>query len=99
MNKVIIKIYAGGAWEGHVCYNAINPLDQSIQNSSSSIEEVLHFCDKHNLMMDEDFLLLVKQNLIFDNSHGLIIPPEHIDEKLPISSASQYLKTIFKNYY
>lgn len=99
MKKVLIKIYAGGAWEGHVAYSAIHPTDYNIQTSSSSIEEIITFCQKHNLLMDEDFTRLVKNTLSFSADKGFTIPLEYIDENSPISSASKFLKSNFPSYY
>lgn len=97
-NIVKIRVHAGGGWEGHVVYTAINPNNESELWMSSNIEEVKIFCEKHNLVMDENFESLVKQFLQFNSKYGYIVPLQYIDEYKPISSCSSYLKKTFSDY-
>jgi hypothetical protein len=99
MGIVLIKVHAGGAWEGHIVYTAMHPLYNDVCITSSSIDEVIQFCKKNTLEMDDVFINLVKKTLVFNSSYGYIVPPEFIDDSFPISSASQFLKTYFKSYY
>lgn len=105
MNKnsltVKMNIHAGGGWEGHVVYTATHPQNPEINHMSSNLEEVAQFCEKHNLVMDEKFVELVKKNLIFETKKGYVISPVHLEDSAIISSASKYLKTIFgtEGYY
>jgi hypothetical protein len=97
-SKVIIKIYAGGGWEGHVVYYIADPKNPSNDNRVNTIDEVTNFCEINHLLIDEDFLTLVRKHLYFDKKYGLIIPPTEINENNPITSAGHFLKKYFENY-
>lgn len=107
MKKVLIKIYAGSGWEGHVVYNAQDPENQELECRTSYIQELKDFCEKNNLLEDGDFLSLVNSKLVLQTniennqvvSHIHIIPLEFIDENRAISSAGEYLKREFSAYY
>lgn len=98
---VKMKIHAGGAWEGHVVYNAEHPQNPEIRSLSSNIDEVIDFCEKNKLLIDEKFIELVKKNLIFETGTGYRIAPEHLDDSAIITSAGKYLRTVFgaEGYY
>jgi hypothetical protein len=97
--KVKMNIYAGGAWEGHVVYKATHPEQSDVSTVASSLEEINHFCEKYNLEMDEVFVGLVKKHLAYEQNKGLVVPNEFVDEYIPVSSANNYLKKYFSDYY
>jgi hypothetical protein len=96
-SKVIIKIYAGSGWEGHVVYYIADPKKPSNDNRVNTIDEVKNFCEINQLSIDEDFLILVRKHLYFDKKYGLIVPPTEIDENSPITSAGQFFKKYLEN--
>lgn len=96
---VKMKVHAGGGWEGHVVFTAINPDNPEDQSMSSNLEEVKQFCKKRNLEEDKEFESLVKKHLSYEQGTGLVIPTKEIDEHKPVSSASAYLKKHFSRYY
>lgn len=98
-DKVKIRVSAGGAWEGHVVYHAIHPRDKNIRNSSSNIDEVIQFCKTNSLEMDQNFVKVVENKLMYIQGEGYRVSPEHIEEYAAISSASKYLKDNFGEYY
>jgi len=100
-STVKMTIHAGGAWEGHVVYTAIHPRNPEISSASSNLEEVVQFCDKHDLLMDEQFVELVKKSLIFETGKGYVIAPDNLDPSIIITSAGRYLKSVFgpQGYY
>lgn len=98
METVKIRVHAGGGWEGHVVYTAINPSDKTDRISSSNLEEVIQFCEKRNLKMDEKFKALVHKHLVLEHKTGLVIPHDQIEQNTPISSATNYLKKYFSEY-
>ena len=99
MKTVLIKVHAGGGWEGHVVYTVTHPDNSELSHCSSNMEEAFNFCKNHGLQMDENFVELVKKHLVFEHKMGLVIPPEHIEEYQPITSASKFLKNHFSKYY
>jgi hypothetical protein len=72
MNKVKIKIYAGGGWEGHVVYYIEHPNNSSCYDRVSSVEEIKNFCIKNELLIDEIFLELVRKYLYFDKKYYIL---------------------------
>lgn len=96
---VKMKVHAGGGWEGHVVFTAINPDQESDSLMASNMREIYAFCKKRDLQMDPNFEELVKRHLSFNSEDGLVVPIDQIDEVSPISSASRYLKQHFSAYY
>lgn len=98
---VKMNIHAGGAWEGHVVYVATHPQHSHLKNTSSNLDEVIAFCEKHDLLVDERFMELVKRKLVFETGKGFVISPEFLDERAIITSASKYLRETFgpEGYY
>jgi hypothetical protein len=115
LKMVKMKVWAGGGWEGHIVYGAEHPDNKEIHNSSSNLTEVAQFCEKNDLEQDENFQKLINQLLSqsfliwqsettqgveLQRNVGIItINPKYIDEHQPITSASRFLRTHFKDYY
>lgn len=97
-STVKIKINCGGGWEGHVFYRAVDPNNEDNYITTNRLNDVESFAQKNGLKMDEGFKSLVLKKLTHSQD-GFIVPPQFIDENLPISSCSQYIKDHFKGYY
>jgi hypothetical protein len=101
------KIYAGSTSEGSVCYYVEHPLDSEIYVRTYHLDEVQRFLDQNNLEMNADFRERITKYLkmSFRDNKGvivgsnMIIPLDKIDENRPISSASDFLKKYFPEYY
>lgn len=98
-NMVKMKVHAGGGWEGHIVFTAINPFNEEDQHMSSNLEEVKAFCEKRNLVMNENFMALVSKHLSFSQDSGIVIPVAEIDDNRPITSATNFLKKYFADFY
>jgi hypothetical protein len=94
---VKIKVHAGCGWIGQVVFTAINPDNPNDNNLSSDIEEIVSFCNKRGLLMDEDFKLRVFDHLVHTSKYGFVVPPDLIDEDR--QTWSGYLKSHFYEYY
>jgi hypothetical protein len=98
--KVVkMKVHAGGGWEGHVVFTSTNPDNPEDYLMASNMAEIVAFCQKRKLAMDPKFEALIQKHLSYEHKMGLVIPIQEIDDNLPISSASKYLKTYFADYY
>jgi hypothetical protein len=105
LKMVKMKVWAGGGWEGHIVYGAEHPDNKEIHNSSSNLTEVAQFCEKNDLdqLLSQSFLIWqseTTQGVELQRNVGIItINPKYIDEHQPITSASRFLRTHFKDYY
>lgn len=78
-------------------------IEHPISKSAVHVDFLTHgeaFCRRHNLVIDPSLGQMISEGLIFDaERNGWYIPKSFLKEDLPITSASQYLKKHFDEFF
>lgn len=95
----IIEMHAGGGWEGHVFFLVKHPLSGEIIARTNFIKQVESACEEHGLVFDESIKQVIKEKLVEDPQYGVLVPKEHLNKHLIVTSAQEYLNKIQKEYF